>query len=40
MSCIQFFIVDRHFGFCKKIYTPLKNHLMNSFTPKFSKSDD
>ena len=31
MSHIQCFIEDRHIGFCKKNYTPLKNHVMSNY---------
>ena len=31
MSHIQRFIVDGHFGFCKKKYTPLENHFMSNY---------
>ena len=31
MSHIQRFIVDGHFGFSKKKYTPLENHFMSNY---------
>ena len=37
MSCIQCFIVDKHFAFYKKKYTPLEKHFTSKH--RVQKSD-